>query len=250
MDRAYWDSVARNYDEKILDALRTDRKRVIRRTIQEHADKRRVAADFGCGVGKTLPLLSKIFSFVDAFDLSSKNLEVARRACRSLPNVRYHHHDLSTRDTSLRVDFAVSINVLLTPSHEVRDGILRTMCRGLRPQGTLMLVVPSLESALYSDYRLLQWNMREGFTYEDAREEGLAAEAKNGGAVANGMIALDGVPTKHYLREELEVVLREAGLEPLETQKVEYTWRTEFDEVPTWLREPYPWDWMVLARKK
>lgn len=251
MDRAYWDSIARSYDDKILDALRSDRKRVIRRTIEEHADKGMVAADFGCGVGKTLPLLSKNFSFVDAFDLSSRNLELARRSCRSLPNVRYYHRDLSTGDaTSLRVDFAVSINVLLTPSHEVRAGILRTMCRGLRPQGRLMLVVPSLESALYSDFRLLEWNMREGFSYEEACEEGLAADAKNCGAVANGMITLDGVPTKHYVREEMEVVLREAGFEPLETQKVEYTWRTEFDEVPSWLREPYPWDWMALARKK
>ncbi len=250
MDRAYWDGVALNYDDKILDALKSDRQGVIRGTIEKHASKRRVAADFGCGVGKTLRLLSKCFSFVDAFDLSSKNIELARRKCRRLPNVRYHHCDLSTGGlTSPCVDFAVSINVLLTPSQEIRAGILRTMGGGIRKGGKLLLVTPSLESALYCDFRLTEWNMREGFAHEDARKDGLASGSKKDGGVANGIIGVDGVPTKHYVREELEVVLRDAGFEPLETRKVEYEWRTEFDEVPSWLREPYPWDWMVLARR-
>jgi len=251
MNQAYWDSVAHRYDDEILDALGSDRNGVIRDCIREHANKKHVAADFGCGVGKTLPLLSRSFSIVDAYDLSVNNIKLARRACAKLPNIRYHHRDLSADASKLiQADFAVSINVLLTPSHEIRNAILGTIRRGLRPGGRLLLVTPSLESALYSDFRLLEWNLREGFAYDEAREEGLTKDSKNGGALANGIVTLDGVETKHYLREELHVTLHGLGFEPIDTQKVEYAWSTEFDEVPAWRKGPYPWDWMVLARKR
>lgn len=251
MNQAYWDEIAHRYDDEILDALRSDRNRVIRDCIREHASKKHTAADFGCGVGKTLPLLSRCFSIVDAYDLSGNNIERARRAGAELPNIRYHHSDLSAADLNLvEVDFAVSINVLLTPSPEIRNAILWTIRRGLHPGGRLLLVTPSLESALYSDFRLLEWNMREGFGYDEAREEGLTKDSKNGGALANGIVTLDGVATKHYLREELHVTLRGLGFDAIDTQKVEYAWSTEFDEAPSWLKGPYPWDWMVLARKR
>ena len=251
MNQAYWDRVAHRYDDEILDALGSDRHQVIRGCIREHANKNRLAADFGCGVGKALPLLSRSFSIVDAYDLSRNNIKLARRACGKLPNIRYHHRDLSVDEPNpVEVDFAVSINVLLTPSHEIRSAILRTICRGLRPGGRLLLVTPSLESALYSDFRLLEWNMREGFGYDEAREEGLTKDSKNGGALANGIVTLDGVATKHYLREELHVTLGVLGFEAIDTQKVEYAWSTEFDEAPAWLKGPYPWDWMVLAQKR
>ncbi|MDK1022570.1 MAG: class I SAM-dependent methyltransferase [Candidatus Hydrogenedentes bacterium] len=251
MNQAYWDDIAVRYDEEILDAVKNDKNGVIKQSIRGHADKTHLAADFGCGIGKTLPLLSRCFSIVDAYDLSGKNLELARWKCRRFPNVRYHHRDLSTDDRiSGKVDFAISINVLLAPSPETRSGILRTICDGLLPRGILLLVAPSLESALYSDFRLLEWNLREGVDYDDARREGLTADSKNGGAVANGIVTLDGVATKHYLREELHVTLRSMGLETIETHKVEYAWSTEFDEVPAWLKGPYPWDWMVLAQKR
>ena len=251
MNQAYRDNVAHRSDDEILDALRSDRNQIIMGCVREHANKNHLAADFGCGVGKALPLLSRSFSIVDAYDLSRNNINLARRACAKLPNVRYHHRDLSADALNLvEVDFAVSINVLSTPLHGTRNAILRTMRRGLRPGGRLLLVTPSLESALYSDFRLLEWNMREGFAYDEAREEGLTKDSKNGGALANGIVTLDGVATKHYLREELEVTLRGFGLEPIDTQKVEYAWSTEFDEAPSWLKGPYPWDRMVLARKR
>ena len=108
MNQAYWDEIASRYDEEILDAVQNDKNGVIRQSIREHADKTRLAADFGCGIGKSLPLLSRCFSIVDAYDLSNENLELARRKCRRLPNVRYHHRDLSTEDkTSAQADFAV-----------------------------------------------------------------------------------------------------------------------------------------------
>jgi hypothetical protein len=67
--------------------------------------------------------------------------------------------------------------------------------------------------------------------------------------VLGGLLAIDGVPTKHWLREELEVALRAAGFAVEAVDKVEYDWSTEFSDPPKWLKAPYPWDWAVAARR-
>ena len=157
MNQAYWDEVADRYDATILDALNSDTKGVIRDCIKSHADSSALAADFGCGIGKTLGLLANSFLMVDAFDLSERNVELAQKQCRDIPNVRIQQRDLSTRSRLPgRAHFAVCINVLLTPDPNIRAGILRTLARGVLPGGRLLLVVPSHESALYCDYRLLE----------------------------------------------------------------------------------------------
>ena len=54
-----------------------------------------------------------------------------------------------------------------------------------------------------------------------------------------------------HLREELMVLVRdEMKLELLEINKMEYDWAVEFevDEIPDWLADPYPWDWILTAR--
>jgi hypothetical protein len=58
------------------------------------------------------------------------------------------------------------------------------------------------------------------------------------------------MPTKHYLREELILLLEQEGFNIKSIQKVEYDWKTEFVKPPRWLKEPYPWDWMCVAKKK
>jgi hypothetical protein len=33
-------------------------------------------------------------------------------------------------------------------------------------------------------------------------------------------------------------------------EKVEYDWSTEFADPPRWMKDPYPWDWLVLSKKR
>ena len=33
-------------------------------------------------------------------------------------------------------------------------------------------------------------------------------------------------------------------------RKIAYPWTTEFAEPPRWMREPYPWDWLVEAVRR
>jgi hypothetical protein len=62
-------------------------------------------------------------------------------------------------------------------------------------------------------------------------------------------VHIDGVPTKHYSESELHVVLADAGFIVSVIKKVEYEWNTELAEVPAWLQDPYPWDWLVECKK-
>ena len=64
-----------------------------------------------------------------------------------------------------------------------------------------------------------------------------------------GNAEIDNVPTKHYLKEELQLLLSNEGFIAEDFKKIEYEWNTEFLKPPKWLPEPKPWDWMVVARK-
>jgi len=65
-----------------------------------------------------------------------------------------------------------------------------------------------------------------------------------------GIRPLQGVRTKHHLKEELLVLLRDHRFDVLSVEKLIQPWTLEFSDPPAWLRDPYPWDWLVLARRK
>ena len=77
-----------------------------------------------------------------------------------------------------------------------------------------------------------------------------SAAALNSKGLEHGIVHIDGVPTKHYLREELEASLADRGFKVLDIDKLEYPWTTEFDAPPRWMKAPFPWDWFVVARRK
>jgi hypothetical protein len=67
--------------------------------------------------------------------------------------------------------------------------------------------------------------------------------------IRKGNADIDEVPHKHYLKEELQLLLSKEGFAAEEFQKIEYGWDTEFIKAPNWLKEPKPWDWMVVGRR-
>jgi len=250
MDERYWDGVAGDYDGEIFSVLANDRNEVITSKIREYGDKGKEACDFGCGVGKFVPALAENFGRVWAVDLSEELLEQAKEECGDLENVTYLRKDLSQPKVKVaKVDFGLSVNVAIMGERKVRRGIFRTMKKYVREGGRLVVVVPSLESALYADYRLVQWNLRAKWSMEEAVKEVAEAERGGVGGVRQGLVEIEGVATKHYLAEELAAMFGELGFEVEGVEKVEYSWGTEFSEPPAWMGEPYPWDWLTVLRK-
>ena len=247
MDEKYWDKMAADYDGEIFSVLACDRNEVIISGIERLGSEKAVACDFGCGVGKFLPVLAKNFRTVYALDLSGELLEQARNNCKNLSNISFSKTDLSENKLKLpTVDFGLCVNVLIMPSRKVRVAVFNTITKHLKAGAHLVLVVPSLESVLLSDYRLLQWNLKQGFSYEQAASD---LDSDSNVSLRQGLVEIDGVPTKHYLKEELMVFLKDKPFEVVSIEKVEYSWDTEFDSPPKWMKEPYPWDWLLVLKK-
>ncbi|MBI1368844.1 MAG: methyltransferase domain-containing protein [Planctomycetes bacterium] len=247
MDRNYWDMAAQDYDRQILDSLNTDLRGVIPRRLDELSDARHTACDFGCGVGHYLPSLAARFKRVIGIDLSPKLLKIASERCGHLNNVELVVGDLArTRRRLPKVHLAVCTNVLIAPALHKSRAILGNIHRHVVRGGRLMLLVPSLESALWANLRLIEWNQRCGQSLAAARREAIKPDY----AALEGVIDREEVPHRHYLREQIIAMLDEAGFVTERTDKAEYPWDTEFEHPPGWMKEPYPWDWLIIARKR
>ena len=249
MDRDYWDTVAADYGSAIFSVLANDTAGLIAGHIARLGDRAQIAADLGCGVGNFTPLLAEAFDRVHACDLSPKLLNQARTACRNFDNVDFFQTDLGRVPHPFEpVDFVLCVNVLIMAGLDARMTALRAVTAQVKNDGHLLLVTPSTESMLYTQFRRVDWCLREGMDCDSAIRDSVPAR----GSVRDlhqGIRPIEGVRTKHHLKEELLVLLRGHKMEVLSVEKLTYPWSTEFSEPPEWMEGPLPWDWLVLARR-
>ena len=251
MDRNYWDSMAGAYEDEILSVLHNDQRGLIKERLSRIASKKASVADVGCGIGHFLPLLSENFGKVYANDLSLELLKRARQAHGRRANITFLPGDISVVFKKIpRVDCVVSVNALIASSMEIRERMFKVIAARLKPKGHLILVVPSLESMLLVDVRFLQWKRRTGVIPSKALRSTYPLDPSGDNKMRQGIIAIDGVATKHYLKEELEMILSSHKLDVLEIAKIKYGWDSELEHPPAWMQAPYPWDWLVVARRK
>ena len=253
MDRSYWDRLAPTYDEEVLSSFDADLLGIIGQRLDEISGPKKTVLDLGCGVGKYLQPLSERFGRVWGVDHSADLLDIAAHDHGHLSNVELQVANVSDEHSlpGIRADVVVCANVLIMADGLLRASILRTAKKAMARDGRLVLVVPSLESALMAHRRLVQWYERDGATDpETAAEEDAFSPSKSAcRELLRGVVRIDGVPTKHYLREELRLTLRDGGLKVLHLDRVSYAWDSEFGDAPKWMREPFPWDWLVVARR-
>ena len=246
MDRTYWEKIAPDYNEEIFDVLKNDSKGVIVSAIRKIASKNKTAIDIGCAIGKWLPVLSPIFKKVHAVDISKENLEIAKKLYPEFTNVYYDRIDMSNPRAKMPLcDAGICINAILTSSLKKRNGFFTNLKKCIKKNGYLILVIPSLESSMLTSIIRHRWN-------PDKDANGVIRKKNSGVQLKNilqGNAEIDRVPTKHYLKEELQILLNNEGFKAEDFQKIEYDWHTEFLKPLKWLKEPKPWDWMVAARK-
>ncbi|MGD0784801.1 MAG: methyltransferase domain-containing protein [Sedimentisphaerales bacterium] len=252
MKREYWNGLANRYETEVFDVLGNDKKHLIRGLIEKYGGSRKMASDYGCGPGKFLPMLAENFGRVNAIDISYKFIAKAKNKYKHLSNIKYQTTDLSKDGLKLeKTHFALSVNMLIMPALACRVRILDVIIKHLLKNGHLVLVVPSLESAMLADFRLIEWNLRIGVKPSSAIREIFGdSEKPDYLNLCQGVVPVDGVPTKHYLKEELAAMLESRGMRIIDIRKIEYLWDTEFDRPPKWMKEPYPWDWLAVAKKK
>lgn len=248
MKRNYWETIAPTYNEEIFDVLENDKKGLIRKAIRENASTRKTAIDIGCAVGKWLPVLSPLFKKVYAVDISEKNLAIARQMHPRLKNIIYQRVDMSGKKSTIpKSDLGICINAILTPDQKDRDIFFKGISSCINKGGRVVITIPSLESWLLVSVIQQKWKIDKKLF--PALKNGKTS-VKKWNNILQGNADIDNVPHKHYLKEELVLLLSDVGFKAEQFEKIEYDWNTEFLKPPKWLKEPRPWDWMVVARKK
>ncbi len=252
MKRSYWEKIAPTYGEEIFDVLHNDKKALIRSVIKKYASKKKTVIDIGCAIGKWIPLLSPAFKKVIAVDISAKNLAIAEKLYPQYKNVEYLRADMSGEKTNPdsyrgpKCDFGICINAILTPSLKDRTRFFQSLSACVKKGGRIIITIPSLESWLLTNIIQQQYKIDSNLFPKTKNGKDALSKWNN---IRQGNVEIDDVPHKHYLKEELQLLLSKEGFVAEEFQKIEYNWDTEFIKAPKWLKEPKPWDWMVVARK-
>jgi SAM-dependent methyltransferase len=242
----HWDKIGSNYDKEIFDVFQSDRVGKLKRLFKKYGNPQHLAIDFGCGTGKALPYLAPIFRKVIAIDISSELLAQAKG--RGYNNVELLQADLTEPFKSSPADFAFCCNVIMLPDLEKNEAMFRNVAKVLRSGGTAVIVIPSLDSFFYSAWRMMEWYGKEGTDpaeIMDSEFDGFKSSKRD---LIRGLVHIDGVRTKHYSLPELEVILPQFGFTIESIERLEYDWSTEFSAPPKWMKEPYPWDWVVDLR--
>jgi 2-polyprenyl-3-methyl-5-hydroxy-6-metoxy-1,4-benzoquinol methylase len=248
MEKNYWEKIAPTYETEIFDVLKNDKSGKIVKAILSFAEPKKSVIDIGCAVGKWMPVLAPVFGKVQAIDISNNNLKIAAKKYPQYTNITYERVDMSAATVKVKkYDSAICINAILTSSLKKRNLFFKHMASFIKKGGDLVLVVPSLESKLFSHIIANKYNV------DDAKKD-KAPTGKRAISqirfIKDGVTDIDDVPTKHFLKEELELLLNLAGFTVEKIEKINYKWSTEFHKPPSWLKTPEPWDWMVKAKKK
>lgn len=248
MKRAYWEHMAERYNEEIFDVRRQDKKALIANAIKKYARPSSRIIDIGCAIGKWFPVLSPLCKEVIALDISAANLAIAKKTYARFTNISYWQRDMSKKAIKLPVgDLGICINAILTPDPKDRKTFFTNLSRCIVRKGKLIVTVPSMESYLLSRRIQNEFKIdRPAFPTLSNPQKGLRLWNN----LLQGVCDIDDVAHKHFLAEELDLLFDRAGFTPLRLEKIEYGWKTEFNQPPRWLRAPYPWDWMMIAERK
>lgn len=246
-ERKHWNNIAGQYNEEIFDVFASDKKKILRKYFNKHEDRKGLAIDFGCGNGKAFRFLSPRFREVIGADISEKLLKSA--AAHGYKNVKLLHRDLALADADLpKADFLFSCNVIMLPDAEASLRMFRNVAQALKNGASAVIVVPSTESMMYTNWMLTELYRKEGTQLQDIHQDEFSYFKGKRSEIASGVFYIDGVATRHYSAPQLKVVLKTAGLELTALERVTYDWTTELSEPPKDLKGPYPWDWLVECR--
>ncbi|HET6993194.1 MAG TPA: class I SAM-dependent methyltransferase [Bacteroidia bacterium] len=249
MDAKHWDNLAATFENEVMSSLHADKNRVLFNALKKYIRKKDHVADYGCGVGGFLPLLSSISGKISACDFSPKCIDVAKIKFAGKKNIHLFVHDL-TKPLKLKCDVAVAANVLISHEPEMLKQMLKTMAATVKKGGYLIVVVPSMESSLFVYQKIMQIRTNAGESVFRAKKYIEGKIKSDVVSLADGVVKVGSVPTKHYVGEEFESLLAEFKMETVERKKLEYDWDTELEYPPKNLKGPFPFDWMFVARKK
>ncbi len=251
MNNQYWNSLAQDYKDQVMEIADRDLRGVLKEEIALAAKGANLAADLGCGAGGLLGFLSPHFKIVNAVDYAADLLEQARQRHAACFNIDYIHHNLAgDKPLPFKADVTFCINALISPLNDQRQKMVRCVWQATKSNGVSIFVVPSFESIFNTYHTMIRCQMRDGANRSQAVREMERFYNKEIKSPVDGIVEIGGTLTKCFTGEELTGFLSDAGYAVERVRKIEFPWSEELDNVPRWLKEPYPWDWLAVARKE
>lgn len=244
-----WDNIGSNYKSEIFSVLHADKNSIVKQTIHQNRNKNKTAIDFGCGVGHALPYLSDSFKNVLALDISQKLLDQIQK--KNYPNITLQKADLAKTNLKLpKADFAYCCNVAICDNNKKNYQILNNVIHSLKKGGTALIVIPSFESASNTLYNLIKLYKQDKVSINRIPIGELNPKQNTLKQISEGIHFIDNHPTKHYHIQEIYTLFHQKGFSIEAIEKIEYDWKTEFTKPAKWLKDPSPWDWMVVVKRK
>lgn len=244
-----WDLLGDTFSDAVLEVTDYDQNGVIPKTVCKFGGKTKTAADFGCGIGASTRVLAPYVKSVIGYDFSKPLLETAGEKTKAR-NATYAFLDLrKTWNRKTRFDLSLCVNALISHDHALRAVMLTNIIRATKPGGVLIFVVPSLEASLRTYQFLTGVSEQKGSTRKKNVAVTNALAAKEIVSLSEGIVRVGGVPTKHFLEDELQDLFSAKGLRDIEISRVSYPWATIIEGVPDTTTQMPPWDWIVTAHK-
>src|SRR5204862_2832575 len=133
-DAIHWNKIAATYDKRIFNVFQNDKKNKLKKFIRKYSNKEKPAIDFGCGVGKALPLLAPFFKEIIGIDVSKKCIAIAKSS--PYKNVSFREADLAAEKIKVpSVDFAFCCNVAMSDDVKRNYRIIRNVLSSLNKGG-------------------------------------------------------------------------------------------------------------------
>jgi SAM-dependent methyltransferase len=249
MSKSRWNALADTFESDVLQIASSDTQGSFLKTARRLGNRNSTAIDFGCGIGSSTRLIAPFFGQTLGIDFSP---ELVSRAISETDaaNVRYMCGDLTkSRKLRIQANVAFLINVLIQDKRNVREAILKTAIRNTVPGGKLVIIVPSLESMLHVYQVLLTSNVEAGKSFKAARSKIDRLMQQEIASLADGLVSVGGVVTKHYMAQELELIAHAHGLSVSTLEKVRYPWDEEADNSEQLEAYPEPWDWILVVER-
>ncbi len=244
----HWNKQAGTYREEIFNVWDNDYYGRLKALVEKHANRKGHAVDFGCGIGHGFPLMAPLFKHLMAFDVSAKCLRQA--AERGFANVSVNELDLTDSKAPVPyTDFGVCVNVAITHDIKMNLLIIKNVLRAINKGGSVVFVLPSLESGCLTTWNLVQWHKHDGINIDKIPAADFDNLNLGFEQISHGVSRIENAATKHYSLHELHSLFHQGNYRITTVDKLEYPWRTEFNNAPKWMKDPYPWDWVVEVKR-
>lgn len=277
VDKLIWDNVCYYYDENVLSPLSKGVENPIFDYIAGLDKDDNIVADFGCGTGRLVEILSKKeFNKVYGIDHSENMLRMAIKRCAS-PNVEYKNMEMTNlSELYEKIDIAFSINSILPRNPNDTPKMIKEIYETLKPGGRFIAILPSFDAVLYLKklwseeclnklerkreaklkskfpYSIANWFKKERDKWE-AKRETYSEFRKRKLNKKKHLYAGDfGIVQRFICENEIQGLLGDAGFKKiLYKDKVKYSWKLcekyNYGHFPESDKEI--WDWFVVAKK-